>query len=76
MNTALGTGKLISNSGLFPCLLLSAERQAHGPLVLAVASFGQVCSRCPAIFTAGFQPPGAKPVAFDRQIDWVYYFLR
>jgi hypothetical protein len=29
----LGTGKLISKSGFFPCLLLSAERQALGPLV-------------------------------------------
>jgi hypothetical protein len=28
----LGTGKLISNSCFFP-YLLSAERQAHGPLV-------------------------------------------
>jgi hypothetical protein len=32
MYWVLGTGKL-SNSGFFPCLLLSAERQAHGPLV-------------------------------------------
>jgi hypothetical protein len=34
----LGTGKLISNSGFFPCLLLSAERQAYGPLVIPNAS--------------------------------------
>jgi hypothetical protein len=33
MYSLVGTGKLISNSGFFPCLLLSAERQAHGPLV-------------------------------------------
>jgi hypothetical protein len=35
MYWVLSTGKLISNSGFFPCLLLSAERQALGPLVLA-----------------------------------------
>jgi hypothetical protein len=34
MYWVLDTGKLISNSGFFPCLLLSAERQAHGPLVM------------------------------------------
>jgi hypothetical protein len=35
----LGTGKLISNSGFFPCLLLSAERQALiGPLVIFICS--------------------------------------
>jgi hypothetical protein len=34
MYWVLGTGKLISNSGFFPCLLLSAERQALGPLVI------------------------------------------
>jgi hypothetical protein len=33
MYWVLGTDKLISNSCFFPCLLLSAERQAHGPLV-------------------------------------------
>jgi hypothetical protein len=33
MYWVLGTGKLISKSGFFPCLLLSAERQAHEPLV-------------------------------------------
>jgi hypothetical protein len=32
--SVLGTGKLISNSGFFPCLLLTAERQAHGPIVI------------------------------------------
>jgi hypothetical protein len=35
MYWVLGTGKLISNSGFFLCLLLSAERQAHGPLVIS-----------------------------------------
>jgi hypothetical protein len=29
-----GTGKLISISGFFPCLLLSAKHQAHVPLVI------------------------------------------
>jgi hypothetical protein len=33
MYWALGTGKLISNSGFFHCLFLPAERQAHGLLV-------------------------------------------
>jgi hypothetical protein len=31
-----GSGKLISKSGFFPCLLPSAERQALGPLLLHV----------------------------------------
>jgi hypothetical protein len=33
MYWVLGTSKLISNSGFFLCMLLSAERQALGPLV-------------------------------------------
>jgi hypothetical protein len=45
MYWVLGTGKLISNSGFFPCLLLSAERQAHGPNPTHIIWKAQILSK-------------------------------
>jgi hypothetical protein len=77
----LDTGKLISKSGSFPCLLLSAECQALGPLVHFLFSFifGPIWT-CLWWFCKNFSGPSTNKVSklvflctFYTTIFWQFW---